>query len=88
MKRLELVTVDQVAAPPRQYTTGAAAKLCGVAPRTMAKWIDAGFLKGRRLPGSADRRVYEVDLIKFMLEREMWVPPILLERHRRACCSM
>lgn len=41
----------------RQFTIGEVAKLCGVAPRTAAKWFDSGRLRGWRIPGSTDRRV-------------------------------
>lgn len=49
-------------------TTGQCAKLARVAARTMAGWIDAGLVKGFRLPGSQDRRVYRPDLIRFLRE--------------------
>jgi excisionase family DNA binding protein len=38
------------------YTTGEAARLLCVAPRTVCKWFDSGRLKGFRVPGSQDRR--------------------------------
>jgi len=48
------------------FTTGQIALLCRVAPRTVSyRWIDGGKLKGYRLPGSMDRRVYRADLIRF-----------------------
>jgi CheY-like chemotaxis protein len=53
------------------FTTGDVAKICRVAPRTASKWIDAGHLKGYRLPGSQDRRVPVENLIRFMKERGM-----------------
>jgi two-component system, OmpR family, response regulator RpaA len=51
---------------PGLFTTGMIAKLCGVAPRTVSKWIDSGRLKGRRLPGSMDRRVGRAELDAFL----------------------
>lgn len=48
------------------YTTGRVSKICRVAPRTVSKWIDSGKLQGYRLPGSQDRRVNGVELLKFM----------------------
>jgi excisionase family DNA binding protein len=60
---------------PRQvqktFTTGQIAKRCSVAPRTASKWIDRGHLKGWRIPGSKDRRVYREDLIAFLKANEM-----------------
>lgn len=47
-------------------TTGEVAKLCNVAPRTVAKWFDAGHLRGYRIPGSKDRRIPADQLVKFM----------------------
>ena len=53
------------------FTTGEVAKICRVVPRTVSKWIDAGHLKGYRLPGSNDRRVPVESLIRFLKERGM-----------------
>lgn len=50
------------------FTTGVIAKGFQVAPRTISKWIDAGRLKGYRLPGSADRRVNRDEVIRFASE--------------------
>ncbi len=52
-------------------TTGQAAKLAGVAPRTMAKWCDGGLLPYYRLPtvgkrGDGDRRIRVEDLRRFI----------------------
>ena len=47
-------------------TTGQVAKICKVAPRTVAKWFDNGQLRGYRIPGSKDRRVPLSQLIRFM----------------------
>ena len=47
-------------------TTGQVAKICKVAPRTVAKWFDSGQLRGYRIPGSKDRRVPLSQLIRFM----------------------
>ena len=33
------------------YTPQDVANICHVAPRTVAKWIDSGRLKGYRIPG-------------------------------------
>lgn len=62
------------------FTTGQVARICNVAVRTAAKWIDAGKLKGYQLPGSTDRRVYRRDLIDFMqahgLRSDLIAPPV------------
>ena len=48
------------------FTTGQVAKICSVAPRTVAKWFDSGQLRGYRIPGSRDRRIPLNQLIRFM----------------------
>ncbi len=50
----------------RVFTTGQVAKICGVAPRTVCKWHDAGTIQGYRLPGSDDRRIPRRDLVAFL----------------------
>lgn len=57
--------------PPRLatlnvYTTGQVARVCRVAPKTVAKWFDAGRLKGYRVPGAQDRRVPRAELVSFL----------------------
>jgi excisionase family DNA binding protein len=47
-------------------TTGEVARLCGVAPRTVSKWFDAGQLRGFKIPGSRERRIPRECLIRFM----------------------
>jgi excisionase family DNA binding protein len=47
-------------------TTGEVARLCGVAPRTVSKWFDAGQLRGFKIPGSRDRRIPREALVRFM----------------------
>ncbi len=53
------------------FTTGKIAKLCKVAPRTVAKWIDTGQLKGYRIPNSLDRRVTADELRAFLAKNEL-----------------
>ena len=53
------------------FTTGQVAKLCNVAPRTVAKWFDSGLLKGYRIPGSKDRRVPAPELVRFMRNHDI-----------------
>ena len=56
------------------YTTGQVAKICQVNSRTVAKWFDAGHLKGYRLLGSQDRRFPREHLIEFMKRHGMPLP--------------
>lgn len=62
---------------PRTFTTGQVARICGTSARTVSKWVDSGRLKGHRLPGSEDRRVYESDVVAFLEAHKMQVPPDL-----------
>lgn len=50
----------------KSLTTGQVAKLCGVAPRTVTKWLDRGEIRGYRIPGSQDRRFPRAAVIEFM----------------------
>ena len=50
-------------------TTGKAAKICNVAPRTVSKWFDEGTLKGYKLANSEDRRIPFVTFAKFVKEK-------------------
>lgn len=56
---------------PDVFTTCQIARICSVAPRTVSKWIDAGNLRGYRIPGSKHRRVPQSELIRFMREHGM-----------------
>lgn len=58
---------------PKALTTGVIAEVAGVAPRTVAKWIDTGLLKGYRIPLSKDRRVEVADLRAFLVKHGMSV---------------
>lgn len=58
-------------------TTGQIAKLCQVAPRTVARWFDTGLLPGYRIPGSLCRRVQRQDLVRFLRDHKMPVSPEL-----------
>ena len=60
------------------FTTGQIATLCGVAPRTVAKWFDSGRLKGYRIPGSQDRRVPRESLVAFLTANGMPLGPLAL----------
>ena len=63
-------------------TTGDVARICNVAPRTVSKWFDSGQLKGYRIPGSKDRRIPVNELIRFMKQNNMPVPPMSVGRMR------
>lgn len=61
------------------YTVGTAAKICGVAPRAMSKWCDAGKISSYRLPHAdddvpGDRRIYASALRAFARKYDL---PIL-----------
>jgi len=58
--------------PDREvFTTGEAARLCNVTIRTVIRWVDAGTLKGYRIPGSRDRRIPRANLIAFMRAHDL-----------------
>lgn len=63
------------------FTTGQIAGLLGVAPRTVAKWIDKGRLKGYTVPSTTDappdRRVTRANLIRFVKDNRMEMPESL-----------
>lgn len=59
---------DRPAAADKVYTTGSAAKICGVSQQTIIRCFDAGKLKGFRVPGSTFRRITRVGLFAFMVE--------------------
>lgn len=61
------------------YTTGQAAKVLCVAPRTVCKWFDQGRLRGYRIPGSKDRLIPRESLIHFITEHGLAVPAELTE---------
>lgn len=64
---------DKPASPtPTLLTTGQAAKLCVVDPRTIARWADAGLLLSHRTAGGR-RRIRSSDLVDFMDEHGMSV---------------
>ncbi len=49
----------------RILTSGKVAKMLQMAPRTVTKYCDKGWLKSYRLPGSAHRRILHSDLVAF-----------------------
>lgn len=58
------------------YTTGKIAKICGVAPRTVSKWIDKGLLPGYSIPGGKDRRVTKDALVAFLRKNQFYCKEI------------
>ena len=56
------------------FTSNEVAKICKVAPRTVAKWFDSGRLRGYRVPGSQDRRIPREYLIRFLKENAITQP--------------
>lgn len=66
------------------YTTGQAAKLLCVAPRTVCKWFDSGRLRGYRVPGSQDRRIPRESLVHFITEHGLALPAELTEGQEEA----
>ncbi len=52
------------------------ARMCQVTPATVAHWIDQGYLKGHRTP-TGHRRVDTEDLVGFLRDHQMPVPPEL-----------
>lgn len=52
----------------RIFTTGQIAKICSMAPRTVAQWCNKGLLPCYRIPGSPDRRITRTALIAFFRE--------------------
>lgn len=58
---------------PEVMTSGDVARLLRVAPRTVSKWMDAGRLRGFRLPGTrpgtaGDRRFTRRAVVEFCAE--------------------
>jgi PleD family two-component response regulator len=59
------------------YTTGQVARMCTVAPRTVMKWFDSGFLRGFRTPDRNERRIPRDCLIAFLREYHMPIGELL-----------
>ena len=58
---------------PEILSTHDVARFCGVTPRTVLRWVDAGVLPGY-LTGGGRRRIQKGDLIQFMRGRGMALP--------------
>jgi len=62
----------------KTFTTGQAAKMCLVSQRTVIRWIDSGRLPGYRFPGTGGhRRIQATDLLAFLKENTLPIPPEL-----------
>ena len=59
-----------------QLTTGKIATLMGVAPKTVANWIDQDWLHGFCLPGSRFRRVSVEEFRRFLEEHIRHAPEV------------
>jgi len=70
------------AASAEALSTHDVAEFCGVTPRTVLRWVDAGVLPGF-LTGGGRRRVLRDDLARFMQGRGMALPPDLQSQRLR-----
>jgi hypothetical protein len=57
------------------YGTDHISRICMVAPRTVAKWVDSGTLAGFRIPGSSHRRITHEALMEFLVESKIKILP-------------
>lgn len=65
-------------AEKRFLTTGETAHFCGVTLRTVINWIKRGKLPAHQLPGTrGDNRIAHQDLVNFMQENKLPIPPEL-----------
>lgn len=67
---------------PDVLSTHDVADYCGVSPRTVLRWVDAGVLPGFQT-GGGRRRVQVADLVQFMRGRGMTLPADLAPRRDR-----
>lgn len=58
---------DPATPPAPTYTSGAAAKICGVSQQTVIRCFDGGLIGGFRVPDSKFRRITREGLFRFML---------------------
>ena len=61
-------------------SAGEVAEICNVASRTVHKWFDCGHLKGYLIPGSRDRRIPLLELVRFMKAHNIPVPKTFAAR--------
>lgn len=67
----------------KTFTTGQAAKFCGVNFRTVIRWIQQGKLEAYSLPGRGDKRILQSNLIAFLKCNDMPVPMELQSHTKR-----
>jgi hypothetical protein len=75
------------------YTTGQVARICGVTSRTVAKWFDAGWLRGYKVTKTGARRIYHDALLAFLQAHEIPVPnqkdwPVWLRKAKTQCARI
>lgn len=59
----------------RSFSSGEVAKICDVTARTVIRWIGAGRLNAFKLPGRGNNRISETDLLSFLSQNNMPIPP-------------
>lgn len=64
-------SAPQVAVSKKIFSTGEAARLCGVSQQTIIRCFDSGRLNGFRVPGSRFRRIPRDELLRFMRANEI-----------------
>lgn len=75
----------QATVPRRLWSTGQISRLVGFDVKCVSRWIDQGYLKGVRLPGTAERRVHRNELRRFLVEHDYaWALDELDEEERSA----
>lgn len=57
-----------------EFSTGQVARIMACSPRAVAKAVDGGRLKGGRLLGNADRRVYRASVVQMLRQKGMAHP--------------
>jgi len=67
--------------PPQFLSVPDAAKLCGVSRNTVFTWVKKGKLHAYRTPGRTNL-IRPADLVNFMEESGMYVPPALYDQAR------
>jgi two-component system response regulator RpaA len=57
--------------PRPPLTVGQVCRFTGFSPRTVAKFVDTGLLKGFRVPGSQDRRIPRASFLAFLTANQI-----------------
>ena len=66
----------------RSFTTTSISRMFGVDKTTIAKWIDAGKLKGFKTSGG-HRRVFPEDLITYFKTMNITIPQEVVEQAKQ-----